>query len=86
MDVRVKATSADGTSSIGTFNVAVGDDDESPVTAPTDSDATPNSVLENAAAGTTVGITALATDPDATNNTITYSLSDDDGGRFTIDA
>ena len=42
-------------------------------------------MLENAANGTTVGITALATDPDGTN-TVTYSLDDDAGGRFAIDA
>ena len=28
----------------------------------------------------------MASDADATNNTITYSLQDDDGGRFAIDA
>ncbi len=41
---------------------------------------------ENAANGTAVGITAQATDNDATTNTVTYSLFDDAGGRFTIDA
>jgi protocadherin Fat 4 len=34
-----------------------------------------------------VGITASASDADATNNTITYSLANsNDGGRFTIDS
>ena len=33
-----------------------------------------------------VGITASASDADATNNTITYSLDDSDGGRFAIDS
>ena len=32
-----------------------------------------------------VGITALASDADATNNTITYTLDDDAGGQFAID-
>ena len=41
---------------------------------------------ENASDGTTVGLTALAIDADATNNTITYSLDDNAGGRFAIDA
>ena len=41
-------------------------------------------VNENAANGTAVGITASASDADATNNTITYSLDDDAGGRFAI--
>ena len=40
---------------------------------------------ENAALGTAVGITALASDGDATTNGITYSLDDDAGGQFAID-
>lgn len=40
-------------------------------------------VLEGAAAGTRVGITATASDIDGT---VTYALSHDAGGRFTIDA
>ncbi len=40
---------------------------------------------ENAANGTVVGVTALASDADATNNTITYTLDDNAGGRFAID-
>ncbi|MEZ5670018.1 MAG: hypothetical protein R3F55_21795 [Alphaproteobacteria bacterium] len=35
--------------------------------------------------GAAVGITALATDADATD-TVSYSLTDDAGGRFAIDA
>ncbi len=42
-------------------------------------------VAENAASGTAVGVTAWAVDGDATTNTITYSLDDNAGGRFTID-
>ncbi len=38
------------------------------------------------AIGTVVGITASSNDSDATTNTITYSLFDNDGGNFTIDA
>ncbi len=45
-----------------------------------------NSVVENASLGTVVGITANAFDSDATTNVITYSLTDNDGGRFAIDA
>ncbi|MFV3078163.1 cadherin repeat domain-containing protein, partial [Niveispirillum fermenti] len=51
---------------------------------PTDSDSTANSVVEGAANGTTVGITASATD--INGGTVTYSLTDDAGGRFAIDA
>ena len=68
------------------FTITIGDVDEFDVGAVTDTDATANAVDENAADGTAVGITATASDADATNNTITYSLQDDDGGRFAIDA
>ncbi len=43
-------------------------------------------VNENANIGTTVGITALASDSDATNNTITYSLDSNAGGLFAINS
>ena len=45
----------------------------------TDTDGATNEVDENAAIGTTVGITASASDSDATTNTITYTLQDNDG-------
>ncbi|MGN6135408.1 MAG: cadherin repeat domain-containing protein, partial [Aureliella sp.] len=51
-----------------------------------DTDATADTVAENAAVGTAVGIAASASDADATNNAISYSLVDDDGGRFAIDS
>ena len=60
--------------------------DEFDVGAITDTDAAANSVAENAAVGTLVGITASASDADATTNAITYSLDDDAGGRFAINA
>src|SRR5262249_42539242 len=50
--------------------------------APTDADATVNSVDEGAAVGSLVGITA-AGDPDSPP--VTFSLTDDAGGRFAID-
>ena len=43
-----------------------------------------NSVAENAAIGTPVGITAFATDADGSDS-VTYSLDDDAGGLFAID-
>ena len=52
----------------------------------TDVDPAANAVDENAAVGTAVGITASATDADATTNVITYSLQSNDGGRFAINA
>jgi Ca2+-binding RTX toxin-like protein len=42
-----------------------------------------NQVVENAAFGTAVGITAFAADPDG--DAISYSLTDSDGGMFWID-
>ena len=42
-------------------------------------------MAEDAIVGTAVGLTGLATDADATTN-VTYTLSDDAGGRFAIDA
>ena len=55
-------------------------------TVPTDVDGATNEVTENVIVGTTVGITADAFDLDATTNTITYSLTSNPDGRFTIDA
>src|SRR5690606_41014469 len=50
-----------------------------------DSDATANTVAEDAAIGATVGVTALGTDADA-GTTVSYSLEDNAGGLFAIDA
>ena len=50
-----------------------------------DVDGTANNVDENVAIGTVVGITANASDVDATNNVVTYTLDNNDGGRFAID-
>src|SRR5947207_11839801 len=41
---------------------------------------------ENAAVGTHVGVTAFASDADATTNAVSYSLTDNAGGKFAIDA
>ncbi|MBN3861189.1 type I secretion C-terminal target domain-containing protein [Pseudomonas frederiksbergensis] len=66
--------------------VTVTNVNDNPVVGPTDSNAAANSVAENAAVGTAVGITALATDADAGGQTITYSLADNAGGRFAINS
>ena len=85
-NVTVQATSSDGSTSSETFAVNLSDDtSEASVGAVTDSNASGNSVSESAANGTAVGVTALATDADSTD-TVTYALTDDAGGRFTIDA
>ena len=77
---------SDGTNTdTATITVNVGDVDEFDVGAVTDANGAANTVAEDAIGGTTVGVTALADDTDATD-TVTYSLSDDAGGLFTIDA
>ncbi len=75
------ATSTDGSTSEETFTIAVSDVDEYDVTAVTDTDSSANTIAEDASAGTQVGVTALATDADATD-TVSYSVDDT---RFTID-
>ncbi len=81
----VRATSSDGSTTDQAFSISINDVDEFNVGVVSDIDGTPNAVNENSLIGTFVGITTLATDADATNNTISYSLVDDDGGRFSID-
>jgi cytochrome oxidase Cu insertion factor (SCO1/SenC/PrrC family) len=53
--------------------------------APTDSNGAANTVVEGAANGTVVGITASSTDPGG-GPTPTYTLSDNAGGRFAINS
>ncbi|WP_298967205.1 cadherin repeat domain-containing protein, partial [uncultured Roseibium sp.] len=64
IDFTVTATSTDGSTSQETFTIAVSDVDETDVAAIADTDASANSIAENAGEGTQVGITALATDAD----------------------
>ena len=86
MQIEVTATSTDGSTSNETFDIAITDDNtEFSISSVTDSDAAANSIIENASAGDTVGVTAFASDADA-GDSVTYSLSDDAGGLFTIDA
>ncbi|MDZ4851017.1 MAG: cadherin repeat domain-containing protein, partial [Pirellulaceae bacterium] len=68
------------------FTINLTDVNEFAVTAPTDANASTNAVNETAANGTVVGITAAASDADATNNAITYALFDNAGGRFAINS
>ncbi|WP_460086126.1 beta strand repeat-containing protein, partial [Roseibium sp. LAB1] len=81
IDITVTATSTDGSTSEETFTVSVSDVNESAVSAVTDTDAAENTIAEDATAGTQVGVTALATDADATD-TVSYSVDD---ARFTVD-
>ena len=83
--VTVRSSSSDGSSTTQSFVINVADVDEFNTTPTIDVDGSINAVDENAVIGTSVGITAASSDADATNNTITYSLDDNDGGRFAID-
>ena len=84
-DITVQVTDVHGATYSETITVNVNDEDEFDVSAITDTDGTANSVAENSTIGTSVGITAFASDEDGSNNGITYSLSDDAGGLFAID-
>jgi VCBS repeat-containing protein len=84
--VIVRATSTDGSHADQHFMIAINDIDEYDVGSITDNDATSNNVNENATIGTVVGISVHASEADATNNTITYLLLNDDDGRFAIDS
>ncbi|MFC3533649.1 cadherin repeat domain-containing protein, partial [Vogesella facilis] len=77
--ITVLATSADGSSNSQSFTIDVGNVNDNPVVGPSDSNAAANLVLENAAIGATVGLTAFASDADAGGQAITYSLSDNAG-------
>ncbi len=84
-NITVRATSVDGSQTDQVFSISIQDLDEFDVGTLQDTNPISNAVDENVAIGTIVGITAAALDADATNNTMTYSLIDDDGGNFTID-
>jgi cytochrome oxidase Cu insertion factor (SCO1/SenC/PrrC family) len=78
----VTVQSSDGTlTSSQAFTINVGD---VAMTTPVDSDGAANSVAEGAANGTAVGITASAGDPNGPATT--YALTNDAGGRFTINS
>jgi hypothetical protein len=79
--ITVVASSSGGTSS-QSYTITVSNANEGPG-ALSDVNAAANAVAENAANGTAVGLTAQVSDPEG--DTVTYSLSDDAGGRFAID-
>lgn len=79
----VRATDNGGLSDNQTITVTVTNANDPPTT-PVDNNAAANTIPENSPNGTLVNITARSTDPDA-GSTITYSLTDNSGGRFAID-
>ncbi len=82
INLTVTATSSDGSTANQAFTLAVLDSPE-PVAfnAQPDADTAINQITQNAAAGTAIGITASAADPDA-GSAVTYSIDDT---RFAID-
>jgi large repetitive protein len=77
--ITVRASSTLSGFSTQTFTIAVGN---VVPTTPTDANSADNIVLEGAAAGTLVGITAAATDPGGT--AVTYSIIEDASGLFAV--
>ena len=76
----IEATSSDGSSATSTFTIDLTDVNEHHVgfsMLSPDADSSPNQISEDAIAGTVVGITASASDADGTNNTISYSFTND---------
>jgi Ca2+-binding RTX toxin-like protein len=84
--VTVQAADAFGGVDSLAITVTLTDVDEFDVSAPVDTNVAANTVAENAAIGALVGLTAQAGDADATTNAVSYSLTDNAGGRFAIDA
>jgi hypothetical protein len=79
----VTATSSDRSFATQTYTLNILNSQEAVAfNTPADTNTATNRITQNAAAGTQVGITASASDPDA-GSTITYSVND---SRFAIDA
>jgi hypothetical protein len=82
--LQVRVNDGLNTSPAATVLILVQDVNEFAVSPILDTNPADNSLPENAPAGTPVGITAFASDPDGTDS-VTYALLDDAGGRFTIE-
>ena len=79
--IDVTATSADLSTAVMTFTVAINGLDEFDVSAVIDTTVLPDGVDESVVVGTTVGVTASASDNDATAG-VSYSLTNNPGGFF----
>jgi hypothetical protein len=82
--LNVTSTDQQGNSFTKAITVVVNDLNEAP-TNPIDDDAAADFVASDAAIGSKVGITASSMDPDA-GDSFSYSLSNDAGGMFAINA
>ncbi len=85
IDLEITATSDDGSSSSEIFTINILDANEAGVGPISDTNTDVDEISEDAVNGTFVGITAFADDPD-TADQITYSLSNNAGGAFAINA
>ena len=85
VDLEITATSDDGSSSIEIFTINILDANEAGVGPISDTNPAADQVSEDAVNGSFVGITAFADDPDTTDQ-VTYSLSNNAGGAFAINA
>ncbi|WP_372898665.1 tandem-95 repeat protein, partial [Stieleria sp.] len=69
----------------GTFGFTVTPVNDNTIGPVSDIDVSADTVAENSLVGTVVGVTAFASDADASDS-VSYWLDDDAGGRFAIDA
>jgi Ca2+-binding RTX toxin-like protein len=83
-NITVRVTDQGGLTFDKQFSIAITDENETTNHAPTGASVSDSSVAENAANGTVVG-TVTGTDPDA-GAVLTYSLTNNAGGRFTINS
>ncbi|PLX45987.1 MAG: hypothetical protein C0605_00080, partial [Hyphomicrobiales bacterium] len=74
--ITVEVTDSAGNTYSEDISIAVNNVNEYATSSVSDTDASANAVDENAAIGTSVGVTAFASDADGTDS-VTYSLSDD---------
>lgn len=79
-----EVTSTQSDESLPAQDIEETEEENSRITATDDEDETANTVSEDAAVGTEVGITASASDADA-GDRVTYSLEDNFDGAFSID-
>ena len=84
-EVEITASDGNGGADIQALSINVTDINEFAIGVVSDSNTLANTVAEDAANGSVVGITALATDADG-SDTVTYSLTNDAGGLFNIDS
>jgi len=82
-DITIRSTSSDGSYSELTLTINVLIDTPVSITQVTDINPANNEVMENETNGSLVGITAFAEDVNYAD-TVTYSLTNDSNGRFTI--